>query len=70
MSHSHSDSWDRYHSACEKLAVLDSAYTRTQERYQQGLVSKEIYELAWTMKLSAEKQVKKLRYQLSLETSG
>lgn len=26
MSHSQSDSWERYHSACEKLAVLDSAY--------------------------------------------
>ncbi len=65
MMHSHADSWDRYHAACERLALLEA-----QHRYLQGQVSQEVYELAWSLKLSAERQVRILRHQLAMEVCG
>ncbi|GHY45246.1 hypothetical protein VCSRO165_3465 [Vibrio cholerae] len=52
MMHSHADSWDRYHAACERLALLEASYNHTQHRYLQGQVSQEVYELAWSLKVS------------------
>ncbi|MCE7611393.1 hypothetical protein LZS97_14475 [Vibrio fluvialis] len=70
MMHSHADSWDRYHAACERLALLEANYTHTQHRYLQGQISQEVYELAWSLKLSAERQVRILRHQLAMEVYG
>lgn len=70
MMHSNVESWGRYHAACERLALLEASYTHTQHRYIQGQVYQEVYELAWGLKLSAERQVRILLHQLAMEVYG